>query len=53
MNHRDKPEVAKETNLRQDRKPYAAPALKIYGMLNRLTQGSGPKNGDGGMGMKV
>lgn len=34
-----------------ERRPYRRPCLVDYGSVAKLTQGSGPTNGDGGQGM--
>lgn len=33
------------------KRPYEVPALKVFGSVQSMTQGTGPENGDAGMGM--
>lgn len=40
-----------DTAGRRDRRAYRTPSLVDYGAVAKLTQGSGPANGDGGQGM--
>ncbi len=42
-----------DTGEGRGRRPYRRPSLVDYGSVAKLTQGSGPDNGDGGMGMML
>ena len=35
------------------KRTYEAPTLKVFGSVQAMTQGTGPMNGDGGMGMMM
>lgn len=35
----------------EGKRSYEPPSLKVFGSIQMLTSGSGPQNGDGGMGM--
>jgi hypothetical protein len=44
-------EAKTEASKPQEPKPYAPPALRVYGPIGRVTQGTGGTLGDGFLGM--